>query len=140
MARPSFQAKRLLKLADFLEDIPRKHFDMGQYASKDPNGKGKFKCGTTACALGWATQIPAFRKLGFKMNSKGHPVFADQDGNRFFCLEAGEEFFAIDSYETSKLFSGDDEAYATPKQVAKGIRKFVKEKLEVDERERMEMS
>lgn len=70
--------KRLLKLAGFLEALPPKRFDYNAWVGDDWAGKQDLSCGTTACALGWAATIPAFRKLGlqlFKPESKYDPNF-----------------------------------------------------------------
>ncbi len=56
-------AKRLLKLADFLDKLPRAKFDFGVIAMQD--GKpmlealkaGKERCGTVACAIGWMPAV-----------------------------------------------------------------------------------
>ncbi len=45
----------LLKLAAFLDTVPCEQFDFGIWASSTTLG-----CGTTACALGWASAIPEF--------------------------------------------------------------------------------
>lgn len=56
--------KRLLKLADFLDKLPPKRFNYCKWVGDDWRGAKDLSCGTTACALGWATTIPQFRKLG----------------------------------------------------------------------------
>jgi hypothetical protein len=74
---------RLLKLAEFMERLPkedREHFNMGVWFMHAGAGHGHgvspgqvvgkkeiTKCGTSACALGWATTIPAFRRAGLKL-------------------------------------------------------------------------
>ena len=59
------QAKKLLKLADGLEElIPKrnwkKYFDLDSWAEA---GWEQKVCGTTACAMGWATVIFPRSKL-----------------------------------------------------------------------------
>ncbi len=64
------QARRLLKLADFLESLPRNRFCLERWVGRGWEGKPDLSCGTTACALGWATTIPEFRKLGVRMKKE----------------------------------------------------------------------
>lgn len=62
--------RRLLKLADFLEtaDLPGE-FNLETMAQDWRAGQPQ--CGTQACALGWATTIPSFRKAGLSLNRIG---------------------------------------------------------------------
>lgn len=64
-------ARRLLKLADLLDTIPAERFYLGTWCGPDWAGAPDLSCGTTACALGWATTIPEFRKLGVRMKREG---------------------------------------------------------------------
>lgn len=118
--------RRLTKLADFMDSLPKeanKHFDMGAWLWKkegpypDEIGpKDPWKCGATACALGWAATVPDFRKRGLRVAPyRGC-------GN----LAAASDFFDIEQYQCDKLFSGRILA-DTPKQWAKRCRKFIKE-------------
>jgi hypothetical protein len=45
---------RIRRLADFLETVPDKKFNMLSYAA---NGFTEHRCGSTACALGYSTVI-----------------------------------------------------------------------------------
>lgn len=114
--------KRLLKLAEFLETkVPRKEFDMTCFSRGPKPG-----CGTAACALGWATQIPSFKRLGLKLVGKRSPFYQpDYNGNRNF--KAGEVFFDITHHMSLLLFNYESYPLyrATPKQVAKRIRQLV---------------
>src|SRR5438093_919703 len=55
--------KRLLKLADFLDELPREKFDFGQiaYQGGKPMAEalklGAVRCGTVACAIGWMPAV-----------------------------------------------------------------------------------
>lgn len=60
MIRPDL----LERLCDLLESLPRECFDYGRWAS----GADLNVCGTTACALGWATTIP---ECGLRISSWG---------------------------------------------------------------------
>lgn len=127
--------KRLLKLADFLDTVPRKKFDLTHWVGQSYVGKLSLSCGTTACALGWATTIPAFRKLGLRMVGRvvgmksGYPSSPD----------AAKEIFDLGATGFNRLFTPTSANYpednvrgqldpnATPKQVARNIRKYVEE-------------
>jgi hypothetical protein len=52
--------ERLLKLCDLLDTIDDDKFDYSSFV----DGPHLGACGTTACALGWATAIPEFGELG----------------------------------------------------------------------------
>jgi hypothetical protein len=74
------QAARLLKLADFLATLPNRRFCFVSWVGDSPGPGGEVPklgaagCGTTACAMGWATAIPAFRRLGLGLAAwKGTP-------------------------------------------------------------------
>jgi len=126
--------RRLTKLADFLDELPRWKFDFSTWFSDDWRVKD---CGTKACALGWATTIPSFRKAGlrrgFNYANGVYPTYEGR-GNDPICVAA--DFFGILDYEAERLFTpkvftlglGRLPDRATPKQVSKEIRKFLKEK------------
>lgn len=123
-------ANRLLKLADFLDALPRKKFDYSTYGEERA-------CGTVACALGWAPSLP------FAKKEKASRVL-DNDYFYDFAIcgqyagphEVSKHLFDLNPDEHRSLFVPGPivEGYsglwenATPKQVAKHIRKFVKEK------------
>ncbi len=139
-------AKRLLKLADFLEALPRKRFNFASYVGDDWAGKQDLSCGTTACALGWAASMPEFRRLGLRF--KGTPAY-DDDGHAITAdggvglvddeyadeEEASAIVFGLTDDQHAELFIPENEfgpssnlpKEATPKQVAKNIRAKVKE-------------
>lgn len=99
----TINAKRLLKLADYLETVPRKNFNMSSWNEYRP-------CGFAGCALGWAVHAKLFRGLTEK--SLGY--------------EAAEEVFSIDGEESFELFSGIRNIRATPNSISKKMRKFVR--------------
>lgn len=133
--------KRLLKLAEFLEALPRKKFDYRFYATSEEETIRE--CPTTACAIGWACTMPTFKRLGayltvdrflgltyhltyhFQPQMKG----AEDEGE----FAVGEQIFGLSVEEFDYLFNpyvgmenpGKPGPDATPKQVAKHIRKFV---------------
>lgn len=111
---------RLLKLADFLEKVvakkPKYKFNMNKFGDIDfdPN-----RCSTAACAFGWATvRFPR----ALKMDSRGAIQYKD-DLN----FDAASGFFQIDTRSSFRLF-GLNTGCKSPKQVARNIRRFVKEK------------
>lgn len=53
--------RRLLKMADFVETIPRKEFDMRDVWRETP-------CGSVGCALGHAAHARVFRYLRLSRN------------------------------------------------------------------------
>ncbi len=126
---------RLLKLADFLENVPRKTFDLEHWLQQ----KGLApKCNTTACAVGWACSIPSFRKAGFRIDidnrGGGKPVFKNtyKKTPKYTGWAAVDKFFDVERGDSESLFScrqyliyGTNRK-TTPKQVASRIRKFVK--------------
>ncbi len=63
--------RRLLRLADFIEQIPPERFKFSSWVGSDYRGKPGIGCGTTACAFGWATAMPLFRKLGLRLYKTG---------------------------------------------------------------------
>lgn len=108
MALSKLAVRRLTKLADFMDSLPadRAHgFDMRTFREQT-------KCGTVACALGWATTIPSFRRAG--MTAHGWPM--DWDEAEFFDTpNAYEVLFSMFFHRTIK----------TPKQWATHCRKFI---------------
>lgn len=114
--------KRLKKLADFMERQNPRHFNMGCYyrgkANRIPSaGTGEpatpealtkglrapTHCGTTACALGFATMIPEFHKRGLHMviDTYGHGevLYAGMTFD-----DAAMEFFDITDSQSEQLF------------------------------------
>jgi hypothetical protein len=148
--------RRLLRLATFLEKLPRKRFKYTHWVGDDWGGAADLNCGTTACALGWATTIPSLRRAGLRLvqdtdiqfsgcgyvtlarPTKGVRAAIARDD--FPSLAAAAHVFEITEEEAKLLFipwscllpeaSSAPRYDATPKQVARHIRKFV-------ERERM---
>lgn len=114
---------RLRKLAKFLrEKVPLKKFDMGEWADLDfkPN-----KCGTAACAAGWATTI--FRKQGLRLNngSLGNPR-PEYKGD--FGIDSLVKFFDLKETQARYLFFNSyySKFSATPKIVARRIEDLIK--------------
>lgn len=119
--------KRLLQLADFLETLGPERFDLQWWAY---NGFSPNKCGTTACAVGWATTIPAFKKAGLKLyrdyDDGLYPIYKTYDS-----WDAVKVFFKLSMKDAEWLFNSGYypvEQNNNPKYVAKRIREFVTER------------
>lgn len=112
------QAERLLMLASFLERLPPERFNFRRWASEEDLNS----CGTTACALGWATTIPAFKELGLCLfRPKDHVwVGLRQDiGNpnihlSEFAERAAAAVFGVTPEQFMILFTPDDEDGLSP--------------------------
>lgn len=103
--------KMLKKLARFLaHDVKDDWFYMGNWASA---GFKEKKCGTTACALGWATAcfprsaLKLFRGEGCE-NSSYDILYKDHNGIEHTDYEAAEAFFQISYGEARWLFAPDE--------------------------------
>lgn len=126
---------RLTKLADYMETVPRKHFNMRKWFGHERthslegrlNATKATYCGSVACAFGWAATIPAFQKAGlsyvinegFYLNGIFHS----------FPPDAAATIFDIPLVSANFLFWNDDtlEAIETPKQWARLCRKFLRD-------------
>lgn len=141
--------RRLLKLADFLYELPPTRFAYESWVGESWEGKPDLSCGTTACAFGWATTIPSFRKLGLRLKpnrseGRAHVTLKDFSGwsARFENAPrlAARKIFGLDTDEFEYLFVPNTASYngnifrrspsenASAKKVAAHIRKFVKRK------------
>lgn len=115
--------RRLLKLAAFLRNLPRNRFDYTQFVGDDWEGAPDLSCGTTACAMGWATTMPEFRRLGLRLAAGGYPHIQGRGSG----IAAAETLFALGFGDAMYLFvPGLGEHPATPKQVAAKIERFVR--------------
>lgn len=129
MAIKHFQKQRLLKLADFIEALPRGKFDLNIIAKENRDGEEPSvkTCGTAACAIGWTPVVfPRACAYTFSLFDNSElSVQSKLSGKRDFVF--AEEFFGLDCKESSYLF--DPESYPSgrrgKKSVAARIRKFV---------------
>lgn len=136
--------KRLLKLADFLETVPRRAFNIDSWQSGTPDkpeGDRPGECGFAGCAVGWAVHQKMFRGLHFGDTNKRVPessvfpgdaqnsydiYFSEKGAAQKEGYDAAAHVFGLDGYDTRFLFSPNEYSdNPTPKQVAKRIRKFV---------------
>jgi hypothetical protein len=101
-------SKRLLRVADHLETVARKDFDIASNEN---------------CAVGHAARLPYFKRIGLKFGSDGDFEFNGADHKY-----AIADLFDLRVNEVEQLFMlGGYKKDPTPKQVAKAIRKFVNE-------------
>lgn len=136
-------AQRLFKLADFLDTLKPSRFRYDKWVGDSWQRKQDLSCGTTACAMGWAATMPAFRRLGLHLFDDGIGVIAmrTKGDGVLLGISVCTELFNIDAKEAEYLFIplGDrfevtlDETCgmgpsteATAKQVARHIRRFVR--------------
>lgn len=142
-----FHRKRLLKLAEFLETLPPKDFDISWWRAECEGSDGK--CGTTYCAVGWATTFPENRRAGLTLSSaksdytpKFKPV-SEQDkryckaadredgavwkrAGTYLGGTAAERFFGLTEKQAEGLFYWlPGGKHPTARQVAKQIRRVV---------------
>jgi hypothetical protein len=148
--QPTLNKKFLLILADYLYKVRRNRFYFATWVGADWKGDKDLSCGTTACALGHATMIPKFRKMGLRL-FKGRGIWSGQVvgvalGRRLPCtcysdaadisFRAAMRLFGLTPEQALFLFAPEQDlagfkkpspgTNATPKQVARHIRNFVK--------------
>lgn len=118
----TIRADRLLKLADYLETVPRGQFVMAQFG----NGPYAKECGFSGCAIGWATHAKLFRGLRFTSDTDGAGNPLVQYRNNESTWGGLGQLFGVDG----EVLKSDLFGYrltGTPKQVSKRIRKFVRD-------------
>ena len=116
-------AERLLQVVRVLDELPKgKRFDLFIW----------HRCGTTACALGWAAADPWFTRRGLKLvgndrDGKGrqHYIPAHKGWHDYW---AARIFFAISHKDTNYLFSPDEyeDGKRSKRNVIRRIKAFVK--------------
>jgi len=105
--------KRLLKLADYLDTVPRKNFNIDIW-----------RCGSVGCAMGHACDIPAFKRVGLKLMTR-YDMLCPALG-RLIAFDAAAKLFSITHYQATCLFSPIGYGRQRgPGVVAKRIRRFV---------------
>lgn len=138
--------RRLLKLADFLDTLPKQRFNYEHWVGRDWQGAANLSCGTTACALGWATTIPSLRKAGLilrrdegssityvSLKSTSHQsrgAVSNQAGNEVFGLSYEEFMYVFIPHQSDpeRQLPNSPGMDATAKQVADHIRRFTNRK------------
>lgn len=123
--------RRLLKLADFLASLKLKRgqFDMRKWAHEVVDGRPK--CGTAACAAGWASAIPSFRRAGYRLIRNRNYSIGNIFGQAFLPAigrkrgdDALRHFFDISGQECIELFGSHNPNGA--KDAVRRIRSLVK--------------
>src|SRR5260370_769502 len=94
--------ERLLRLASYLEKLPRDKFRFDswiQFEGSDLYNNDEF-CGTKACALGHAALMPEFRQLGLRINKPTRSVCLEEHIGKVtslnsvdICAEAANKVF-----------------------------------------------
>jgi hypothetical protein len=115
------QKRRLLRLADFLETVPRRQFNMKVWG----NGTDPKECGFAGCAGGWATSIfPALKLIPWGFFSQTEIRYGEFTSfealQNYFGLTYADAEYIFDSYEYPK-----SNRNPLPKTVADRIRKLV---------------
>lgn len=126
------QRRKLLNVvADFIEPLPKKKFNMNEFgvfpdrdAQKAAAERGVFlqitkgpslhNCGTAGCALGWAVSIPAVVSAGF---GPERLLVGAPDP-----WLAAAETFGIDVDLSNVVFGIARTGHRTPAEVAKNLR------------------
>lgn len=140
--------RRLRLLSYYLKSVPEEHFNLSIWVSV---GDGRLVNGqlkviaknTSACAIGWATQIPEFIKEGFRLShveinkifiSNISPTYQNERGftavENFFGLTLDESLnlFNARHYNYSSFFNGHHYDKTLVKTVARRIDKFIANK------------
>ena len=144
-----FHKNRLLKLADFLDTLPRKQFDLTLVLEERP-------CGTVGCAMGWTpTVFPRLVSVDRKQSycdirtdkAKGFGSVAKEifgltvsEITGLFCPDSamviGDRYLRygqLDGPQNYKEFNDSLPDRAWPSSVAKRIRRFITRKERFEE-------
>lgn len=132
---------RLLKLADFLDKLPRKKFDFGCVINGPSPTRKTMDCGSVACGIGWTPAV-------FPRLVEGYKIAKEEDGlqhwdvrvkanprkfNTYFKTAA--HLFGLDNDTAYALFTpgqqhrigeGDLFCDSKPQDLSGLIRRFVK--------------
>lgn len=126
--------ERLNKLADFLDTVPERKFDLDTWRvnadgkevfdeSTDDEQLLNFDCGTSGCAIGWACAMPEFKAQGLTWGLWG-PTVPNYDG-----WDAVMDFFDLKRADATYLFESESYDYdvdedTKPSDVAARIREL----------------
>jgi len=132
-----FNKHRMQVLYNFLLTAPLTgRFDLRSWAGNDDipwEGNPNLSCGTSACAVGWATTIPEFRDAGLHLTSgwgeaglhltdAGLEYNCPEDGITYPAFTGVEKFFGINFDTAMWAFSNDAyDGEATPQDVAERL-------------------
>lgn len=106
---------RLVKLFHLILAAPTVHFNMNAWrydkkrkSNEVPNEAIiEHKCGTTACALGWAAADPEFNRSGLRFDEFTPEFKSKHTGSRHSGFDAGT-FFGLMYRESHDLFNVTD--------------------------------
>lgn len=127
--------RRLLKLARFLQNLPRRKFHIAAWVTKFSD-RGGAKCGTVCCAWGWGPAVFPRLVKWVSRSTWGEndlvPCVVGRDAPEGYSetLTQLADFFSIPEHDADRLFYADayqplDEDEVTPKMVARRIRELV---------------
>lgn len=108
------QRHHLETLRDHLRhNVMDSRFDLSTWAGTDDifwEGNPDLSCGTSACAMGWATTIPEFQELGLHLRKYGGMgrLAYTQGAVTFEHFEAASMFLGITLSEAEYLFSPEE--------------------------------
>lgn len=124
--------QRIEILADYMETVPDEKFDFSHWG--DENFKDGVTCGTTGCAIGHATTMPYFTKLGLHLTRHLGivlPCYVNKKGEEERDLKGIQKVFGGSMALMRELFIpevGPDSltGRCTPQEWADQARKIVK--------------
>ena len=102
---------RLLRLADLLRSLPKKKFNMVNWAEKDR------ECGMVCCIGGWACSIHPDLKRDAKEGCIYHTKTGDLDATAF------QEAFELSAWDTERTVFGN---FRSPQTAANHIDRLAK--------------
>lgn len=119
------QKRRIQKASKFIGKLRRHKLDMSYVASLNgAKTMNPHSCNSAGCVMGWLPIIfPKYFKYGRKWSG---PVYVYRIGKRQNLTTSVEEFFGIPYIDADQLFGAGASGYQTPKQVAKGLKEYVK--------------
>lgn len=131
------QRRNLLNVvADFIEPLPKKKFDMNDFAvSRLWDGEidewvpnrfnvpGMHNCATAGCALGWAVSIPAVVAAGF---GPADYIDASDANGHSGVIDLAADVFGIGKTVAATIFGPGQRGHRTPIEVARNLRAVAK--------------
>ena len=124
--------KRMKALADFLDKLPKKKFNMGSYIHWKGNGRmpvnakqALHSCGTTACVAGWVELCHATAdEKGCSFDfAKNHLDLTTKEAEWLFHGHWSKDYVSCPLHSVEREYFGV--GTGTPKQAAKAIRAMV---------------
>lgn len=122
--------KRLEKIVEKLETVPKREFNMSRWYQTN--------CNTVGCAIGHACQIPSFKRAGFKLHVYSNNTLTNEtqwapsyyykeEDYTFGGWDGIERFLQINYDEALYLFCEESYDKPTKTNIIKRLRKFIKE-------------